>query len=537
MKEFVAGPKGQKLINLGFFAISLLPVMLFCFIMAQRIALPFDLEWGEGAGINQINRLLSGDPIYAAPSLEYVALVYTPFYYLLSAVISRVVMPVALAARLLSVLATLGTVGIIFWLVTRETKNFLAAWLAGALYLACFGLSDGFFDLVRVDSLYVFLLMSSLMLIRTTSTTLGRVMTGLMISVGVLTKQSTIIVFLPLMAYLVIRSWRLSWPLLMSTVMGIGLSFLWINSLSGGWFAYYILRLPVEHGYSLISAVDFWVGDFLGPLGIAVGFGIFYFISNFKTSEDHKAGGDGEKGERDGKETWIWNLPHHVVIYGFFLAGAIAAAWMTRATNGGGANNVMSAYAATALVFGLGLDEAEQLVSNAKRSWRLLEIFLPCLVAVQIAGLIYNPFGYIPTKLEIEANQELVAEMSGVEGPVFIPYRSQLPALAGKPALIHAVNLFELTGYFHGDMLPEGMELIETIRKGICHQSFGMIVLDQPVPWFREQIASAYQINDKLSLPDDTKRSDQLHWQGGFESVYYPLDFYSLENCLSTISK
>lgn len=535
MKVF-SGIKQKEKLNLGLFSVSIIPIILFIFVVSQRIALPFDLEWGEGAGINQIYRILSGEQLYTAPSLSFAPLVYTPFYYWLSSLLCRITKHVILTARMISMLATLGSVGIIAWLVVKETRNQLAGWLAGAVYLACFALSDAYYDLIRVDSLYVFILLLAFLFLRVSSKPTGLAAAGLAIALGFFTKQSTLIVFLPLIAFLMVRFWKSSWPLLMTTVIGIVLPWYWLDARSGGWFTYYILRLPREHGYSFVSAVDFWVGDLLGPLGIAVGFGMFFILYRLwgglssTTSKDFKSSGGMLRAQ-----TYKDDERLHTLFYLYFVLGAVGAAWITRASNGGGANNAMSAYAAVAMLFGLGFNIGDDLVKNISKNGDIVRAAIYGLVAIQFIGLMYNPFNFIPSDQEVEATNQLIVLMEEVEGPTWIPYRSHLPRAAGKDAFIHAVNLFELTGYFKGNVLPEGRELVDEIQEEICYQSYGMIVLDQPIPWVEMQLETAYQKGDLITLRDKGRRSSQLSWQGGFDDIYFPVEDYDLKDCLSSI--
>ena len=54
-----------------------------------RLAHPFDLEWLEGGAVEHVRRVLSGRPIYTAPSVGFVAYTYPPLYFWVSATIAR----------------------------------------------------------------------------------------------------------------------------------------------------------------------------------------------------------------------------------------------------------------------------------------------------------------------------------------------------------------------------------------------------------------------------------------------------------------
>lgn len=520
----------QKILRLGLFSVSLIPIIVYFYLLTQRMPIPFDLEWGEGAGINQIHRIISGNPLYGAPTLEFAPLVYSPTYYLISALFALLLDDLFMAGRLVSVLASLGAVCLIACLVWRETRDAFSSWLAGALFIGCFAISDGFFDLVRVDSLYVFLILSAFLVLLTARNRLPLIGGGFGIALAFFTKQSALIVFIPLLVYLLAKNWRRYGLVAAAAGAGVIVPLWLVNSKTSGWFSYYLIRLPAEHGYSFLDAVDFWLGDLISPLGIALAIGLMVIV--FRDTPGSRVDlkqADGPKRDK--------NVPAPeplISYYLFFALGAIGAAWVTRASNGGGANNVMPAYAAISILFGLGYRKTVELLHKLGQNAYRGQILFGALIMFQFLGLIYNPLNFIPTQAEIAANLLLLDEIKNSEKPVLVPYRSHLALLAGKDPMIHVVNLFELTGYFKGNILPEGRNFIEQIQEGICGQDYGMVVLDQPVPWFEGQLAVAYQIQ-QTDPGSGGSRSTLLSWQGGLEAVYYPQEGYDQEACLETI--
>jgi len=69
----------------------------------------------------------------------------------------------------------------------------------------------------------------------------------------------------------------------------------------------------------------------------------------------------------------------------------------------------------------------------------------------------------------------------------------------------------------------------------ICRQAYGLIVLDQSVPWFDEQLEFSY-IKESLLNEDLIQRSDLLDWQKGNEITYKLKSENSLDLCLESIS-
>lgn len=522
----------KKFSNILGFSISLVPLILFLFIIWNRLSLPFVFEWGEGAGVNQINRILTGAQLYIQPTLEFAPLVYTPFYYYLSAGFSTIIGNVLLSARIISIISTIGSVVLIGLFVHRETGNALLGWISGTLYLACFELSDGFYDLARVDSLYVLIILIAFSVILRAKSRTRYIAFGLILAVGFFIKQSFLIVFLPLQIYLLVKDWKISWAMIAAEIAGLVIPLFLINHITDSWFFYYIFELPKEHGYSLVSAVNFWIGDTLRPLGILFVFSIVFLMA-YKLSIEQKlilakASLADEKKftPRDSEIRW-W-------IYVLFVAGAAGTAWITRSSNGGGANNGMVIYAALTLSFGLGAGLMLKTKWVKENPWHYALIML--IIGVQFIGLFYNPFNFLPTEDEIRSNEYIRSRIQDNNLQVLIPYRSHLSGELDQSPQIHIVNLFELTGYFKGEIQPDGYALVDQIRVNICQQAYELIILDQPVPWFDEQLEYSY-VKETLKKEDVFQRSNLLEWQRGNEGIYTLKSENNLDLCLKSISK
>ena len=75
-------------------------------LAAQRIGYPYELEWMEGAMVDEAVRVRDGLPVYGPPGVEHVPFLYTPLFYYLGALAMAVVGEGFTALRLVSTLAT-----------------------------------------------------------------------------------------------------------------------------------------------------------------------------------------------------------------------------------------------------------------------------------------------------------------------------------------------------------------------------------------------------------------------------------------------
>jgi hypothetical protein len=520
----------EKLVNLSLFAVGLIPLLLFIFVFLQRIYFPFDIEWAEGAAVNQVNRILGAQPLYAPPDIHFSALVYTPLYYYLAAALVPLAGSALAALRLISAVCTLAAFGLLFWLVFRQSGHFLSAWLAASLYLACFSISDGFYDLARVDSLYVMVLLSGLVMFLRARKYPGYVLAGIWVAAAFFVKQSALLAFTPLIVYCLIKDLRKAWPLLAAIGLGLVIPLAAIHSQTDGWFSYYIFFLPAQHSYSLLSAMNFWVVDILRPLGITAVFVVFYLLRLGLKEPDPFAEANAQEPVRLTPLSRTGPGDPGPIMF-MFVMGVVISSWLTRSSNGGGANNSMAAYAGLALLFGVSLNWSFSLAGRSSNKADFRVILLAAAVTIQFAGLLYNPFRFVPSALDRKDNLEIMAAMESSPGEILIPFRSHLPALVGKDAYIHIINLFELTGYFKGEVQPVGDQLVNEFRAKVCSQEYDLIILDQPIAWLDQYVEAAYR---KLEIPQQDEkgyRSEAQKWQLGLDNMYVPLENYREESC------
>ena len=189
-----------------------------------RIGYPFELEWMEGGMVDHVARLVAAQPIYTPPTLTFVPYACTPLYFLLSAAVTKILGLGFLSLRTVSAAASIGLFVLIGLIVRRHTNGWTGAILAVGLYAATFRASGFSFDLARVDSLFLFLLIAAAFLIGYQNSLGARLLASVVIFLAFLTKQGTL-VFLPLLAlasFLQIRGKTLQWLLPALALITIG---------------------------------------------------------------------------------------------------------------------------------------------------------------------------------------------------------------------------------------------------------------------------------------------------------------------------
>ena len=432
---------------------------LFVTIAALRMGYPYELEWMEGGMLTHVDRVLAGEPLYVAPSLDFVPFIYTPLYFWVAAGAAALLGDGFFPLRLVSFLSTLGCFGLLFRFAWRETDSREAGLLAAGLFAATFQVSGLWLDLARVDSLFLFLLLGGAYAARYARGAAGLVIGGSVLGLAFLTKQSTLLAALPVLIWTVWMHRGLARGAgLAAFAVVAGGGTLWLETLSGGWFTYYVFTLPGHHALLPSVLVSFWSEDLLRPMGWAAFASVVFLAS----------------APRDQR-----------LFYLCLWAGLIGASYVSRLHSGGYVNVLIPAYAALALGFALSVGGMER--------WALAQgahvaALLWLGVGLQFAALLYNPNVPLPRPGDWEAGDRALATIAGVSGTVWLPSQGYLAERAGKRPLAHAMGLVDV---HRGDPHGEGARLLREVEEAIQAQRFEAVVVDSDGA-YRDLVEGAY---------------------------------------------
>ena len=229
-------------------------LLAFLYISTQRLTTPFELEWMEGGMLAHALRLKEGLAIYAPPSLDFVPFFYTPGYPSLLYWLDALGLDLSFTlARSVSLLSTLGTMGLIYWVIQKETQNKNSqnlnnkssknlALLGVGLYAALFRTSGAFYDLARPDALMLFLLCTTIISVYYAKGLRLLIVAAILMTLAFFTKQTAAVFFPVLAFYSVLKhKWRgLSFGLF--TLMLCSVLSLILNEQTAGSFWAYIFE-------------------------------------------------------------------------------------------------------------------------------------------------------------------------------------------------------------------------------------------------------------------------------------------------------
>jgi hypothetical protein len=454
------------------YCLALAYLLAYLGVALRRLGYPFELEWMEGGTLDHLRRVLSGQPLYVPPTLGFVPFLYTPAYYYLAVPLAWIFGCGFLPLRLLSLLASVGLMLLVFALVRRLTGRTGPGILSACLYAASFHVLDGWYDLARVDSLSLFWLFGTLYLLRFGRSWRGQVIAGLCAALAVLTKQTALVILLPVVLYDLFVRRRRALPFLVSATVLLGGSLLALNLVSRGWFAFYTYRLPSGHALVPFQFYYFWSRDLLGPLGIACAVALAHLL--LPNSSD-------DAGDAASASPSAESAPANSGGKGYYasvLAGTLLGSWLARLHSGGTINVALPAFAAVAVGFGLGTAALLRLGEQSaepRRAMARAAVYGVCLL--QFAALLYDPRSHLPSPADRRAGEELVEMLRRQPGDVLVLAHGYLAEMAGKPAHAHYMAIEDV---LRARREKATTDLLDELKAAIRDRRFAAVILDHP---------------------------------------------------------
>jgi hypothetical protein len=429
-------------------------ILLFVAAALRRLHDPFPLEQLEGAMAVAVARVAQGLPLYARPDFSFIPYMYSPAYFWASAWMAcalGVAGHCLIALRMVSILSTLGCFAAIFALVRMETRSAWAALAGAGLYAAAYPVTLHWFDLGRVDSFYVFLVLLALLATRRLHPALAAPVWVL----AMLAKQT----IAPVAVLVLLQDWKR--PRRALTGLGVFLtgalgSTVWLNHTTHGWYTYYIFTVPGANSDLRLHAAAFFLSTaLLAPFGIAIA----VVAAALLLPGLH------------------WN--HSIARFYWLSGGALLAlSWFLSAHAGATVNTSMPLYALLAVAFGIALARLLAWLraqsSPAAQAGVLVVLLAVC---IQLGGEYSSPKLAAPLPPVRASQQQLIDWLRQFSGDVYLPAHPYEATLAGKSALAEEAALH--------DALRPGREqvnapLLKQIHHAVDTEAFAAILLDRP---------------------------------------------------------
>jgi hypothetical protein len=413
--------------------------------------------------VDHVRRVLAGAPIYAKPTLEFVSFLYPPLYYVVAAVFAKVLGAGFLPLRLLSFLSSLGVFFFIYRIVRSEAGARFPGVVAVGLFAATYDKVGGWFDIARLDSFYMLLLLAGVYVLRFHRSAIGAVMAGALMGAAFLTKQSALVIAAPMAIYALLADFRRGlW--FVGAAGGVMLGGVMLADWrSGGWFHYYCFFLPSRHPRVDGGWLAFWTKDLLPAFPIACLAAATYAAGLLRSGK--------------GRDR---------IFFPLLVVGMVGSSWAVRNMVGAELNNLIPAIAAVSMLAAFGMHQLRQ--------WPRAAMAAEVLFLVQLTLLTYNPAKHVPTPADRAAGAKLVDRIAAIHGDVWIPHHGYLAILAGKRSFAHAVALDDIHVEDDG---PAMRDLETMIVKAVITQQFGAVFLESD-DWHKMEILNTYEIHEIL---------------------------------------
>jgi hypothetical protein len=431
----------------------------------SRVAFPLDLEWMEGGTLVHALRLAQGKGIYVEPSVDFIPFLYTPFYPFLLSILSRLAPLGYVLGRSVSIAAFTGA---LFWLVflcQREMAEYgwrrrlvaVAVAIGGAgAVCAGFEFTGTFYDLVRGDSLMLFLVATVLALAFIGQEISSAALAGAIIALAFFTKQTASIPGIAIGLGLLIANWRRGVIYGLVAVGCLGIGGYALEKASGGWFRTYVFELHQSHGFSAEQAfrnAPLKLATHTWPLWLALLAVVFV----------------------------LWRVERLRRVDAVLLLSAVAgvvSAMVGFGTQWAFDNAFIPAVFFPAFALSvLGTRAVGLLVGSQRPLPELVVATALALLALQSFKTGRPDPKTVPTDQDSVAASRFLEHLRGLPGDGFVPFHPYYSVLVGKRPFVHRMGIFDVAAKLGR---PRGLD------EAIATQRFPWIVLDwksRPNEW------------------------------------------------------
>jgi hypothetical protein len=477
---------------------------LLAYATARRVAYPFDLEWMEGGMLVHAARISEGEGIYVAPSVDFIPYLYTPLYPALIALLGQVFGISYTLGRIISVLALVAVLALMTLAIVRDADvrdrlpAYAGAALAAGLLAATYPWVEGWYDLVRADTLFLAMILGGLVLLRSAtgrdnerSARVRVWAAAALLGLSFFCKQTGVLYVAAGGALLLVWCWRLPVRLAIvrlamyvATAGAIGLGGTWIaNRATSGWFWTYVYQVHQVHDFSM----DRFYRSFenilwkLPVMTVVIGLAL---VAVLVTTIAHR------KRPRSSAGLLLWSFVFAVSC----LVGALG--WGTQWAH---FNAYMPAMMTGALACGSALVAlvGVAVAWTEHRAPRLAHVagaITALALGCQLYAARWNPRRFVPTERDRAAGHALIEHLRELRqrGEIYVPYHPWYARLAGqKRTYVHRMGILDVT---YGNKWR-----VDGLREALTGARFAAVILDnRPVGPELTGLRQSYRPDDHL---------------------------------------
>lgn len=434
----VLGKRINKIIKSNYRLINKLLVYLFIlglfiyfsfylFVVYKRLVYPsFAGDWGEKSLFVESVNYYKGHSSYVDPEIAPLQLDYGPVHPLICAMIMKVVGIHVWVTKGISILASLG-IGILMYLIVfRATGNIQSGLISSLLFFACYKYSGYWYDMGRIDTMFVFWVLLGVWLI-SKSISINTIFLAIFIfSLAFFTKITAIFILPAIFFYLVILNWKKGLLFLLSITSFWTLMILLINSFTNNWYWLKTFKHTTTYIFDYVYGINRFMFILSGLIIIIISviFGTYLVFKNKVNDSKYLL--------------WLFSL------ISAFILGISSLA--NRAIN---YNHMILSVVFLCILFGISYNWT--LKYFEKNNMIPYIIFYKIVLILSLIAMFYNPHKVCQyAKEEVKNIKNLMNYVSSIKGYVYLPDNQDIAALAGKETYDEAPRLADYTAGGHG---------------------------------------------------------------------------------------
>lgn len=414
--------------------------------VAGRFLYPYDLEWMEGGMLDHAARLAEGSGIYVAPTVDFIPYPYTPLYPAAITALGGVFGISYQTARAISIASMLVVLGFSVLAVVGTAQrsergpSVAGAAIACGLIAAAYPWVEGWYDIARVDMLYMALVLGGVIGVYTWARTgtgwrgQARVaVAASALALAYFAKQNGVVFVAGGGAVLLCLAWRRA-PVFVATAGAIGLGGTWIiDRVSDGWFWTYAFEVMGTHDFHWPRFWDSF-GEILGLFPIATAVIAIALIAV--------------------ATAWIATRTPPRSCRGLLVWTAMYALGCVVGAMGFGKQWAHFNAFIPALVTGaVAAGTAVVAIAGAVGAFTRLPRWAPGVAAgaaalalsAGLAAAWWSPARFVPSDADRLAGDRLIAHLAAIDGEVCAPFHPWYTRLAGKGTYLHRQPVWDIS--------------------------------------------------------------------------------------------